>query len=68
MQVKRGRCAAERRAGNDTARKLVLERGVLISRIGPHDNILKIRPPMAFSTQNADLLLTTLDSVLSAQS
>jgi 4-aminobutyrate aminotransferase-like enzyme len=41
------------------------ERGVLISRIGPHDNILKIRPPMPFSTQNADLLLATLDTVLS---
>jgi 4-aminobutyrate aminotransferase-like enzyme len=44
------------------------ERGVLISRIGPHDNILKIRPPMSFSTQNADLLLATLDTVLSTES
>lgn len=40
------------------------ERGVLISRIGLHDNILKIRPPMCFSTDHADLLLGTLDSVL----
>jgi 4-aminobutyrate aminotransferase-like enzyme len=44
------------------------ERGVLISRIGPHDNILKIRPPLSFSAQNADLLLATLDSVLSTES
>jgi 4-aminobutyrate aminotransferase-like enzyme len=44
------------------------KRGVLISRIGPHDNILKIRPPMSFSTQNADLLLATLDTVLSTES
>jgi 4-aminobutyrate aminotransferase-like enzyme len=44
------------------------EAGVLISRIGPHDNILKIRPPMSFSTQNADLLLATLDTVLSTES
>jgi 4-aminobutyrate aminotransferase-like enzyme len=43
------------------------ERGVLISRIGLGDNILKIRPPMTFATQNADLLLTTLDSVLSSR-
>ena len=43
------------------------ERGVLISRIGLGDNILKIRPPMTFSTENADLLLTTLDSVLSSE-
>lgn len=42
------------------------ERGVLISRIGIHDNILKIRPPMPFSKQNADLLVDTLDQVLAA--
>ncbi len=40
------------------------ERGVLISRIGPEDNILKMRPPMPFSIADADLLLSTLDSVL----
>jgi 4-aminobutyrate aminotransferase-like enzyme len=40
------------------------ERGVLISRIGIHDNILKIRPPLPFSRQNADLLLATLDEVM----
>lgn len=40
------------------------ERGVLISRIGVHDNVLKIRPPMPFSKENADLLLATLDDVL----
>jgi 4-aminobutyrate aminotransferase-like enzyme len=42
------------------------ERGVLISRIGLHDNILKIRPPMPFSTQHADLLVDTLDQVLAS--
>lgn len=40
------------------------ERGVLISRIGQHDNILKIRPPMPFSRQHADLLVETLDGAL----
>jgi 4-aminobutyrate aminotransferase-like enzyme len=40
------------------------ERGVLISRIGVHDNVLKIRPPMPFSQDNADLLLGTLDEAL----
>ncbi len=43
---------------------LMRERGVLISRIGVHDNILKIRPPMLFSKQHADLLIDTLDAVL----
>ena len=37
---------------------------MLISRIGVHDNMLKIRPPMPFSRENADLLLATLDDVL----
>ncbi len=45
---------------------LMRERGVLISRIGMHDNILKIRPPMPFSKQNADLLVDTLNQVLAA--
>jgi 4-aminobutyrate aminotransferase-like enzyme len=49
------------------ARRLVnamRERGVLISKIGMHDNILKMRPPMAFSHEHADLLLETLDDCL----
>jgi 4-aminobutyrate aminotransferase-like enzyme len=45
---------------------LMREHGVLISRIGLHDNILKIRPPMPFSKQNADLLVDTLDQVMAA--
>jgi len=40
------------------------ERGVLISRIGVHDNVLKIRPPMPFSKENADFLLAALDDAL----
>ena len=43
---------------------LMRERGVLISRIGPGDNILKIRPPMVFAREHADLLIETLDGVL----
>jgi 4-aminobutyrate aminotransferase-like enzyme len=40
------------------------ERGVLISRIGRHDNILKMRPPMPFNREHADLLLATLGDCL----
>ncbi len=40
------------------------DRGVLISRIGMHDNILKIRPPMPFTREHADLLIATLDDVI----
>lgn len=42
------------------------ERGVLLSRIGRHDNVLKMRPPMVFSETEADLLLATLDEALVA--
>ena len=40
------------------------ERGVLISQTGRDDNILKIRPPMTFSRNNADFLLQTLGDCL----
>jgi 4-aminobutyrate aminotransferase-like enzyme len=42
------------------------ERGVLISRVGQFDNILKIRPPLPFSTSHADQLLNTFDACLTA--
>jgi 4-aminobutyrate aminotransferase-like enzyme len=37
---------------------------VLISAAGVHANTLKIRPPLPFSRDNADLLLATMDTVL----
>ncbi|MBI2993074.1 MAG: aminotransferase class III-fold pyridoxal phosphate-dependent enzyme [Gammaproteobacteria bacterium] len=39
------------------------DRGVIMGRIGRYDNVLKMRPPMPFSRDNADLLLGTLDEV-----
>ncbi|MCF7982619.1 MAG: aminotransferase class III-fold pyridoxal phosphate-dependent enzyme [Pseudomonadales bacterium] len=42
------------------------DRGVLLSKIGRFDNILKIRPPLVFTHQHADLLLTTLDEALAS--
>ncbi|MGH7537121.1 MAG: aminotransferase class III-fold pyridoxal phosphate-dependent enzyme, partial [Gemmatimonadales bacterium] len=41
------------------------ERGVLVSTDGPFHNVLKIKPPLVFTAEDADLLITTLDSVLS---
>jgi 4-aminobutyrate aminotransferase-like enzyme len=41
------------------------ERRVLISAAGPHANVLKIRPPLVFSRDNADHVLEALDVVLS---
>jgi 4-aminobutyrate aminotransferase-like enzyme/Ser/Thr protein kinase RdoA (MazF antagonist) len=40
------------------------ERGILISATGPAGNVLKIRPPLIFQREHADLLLETLDDVL----
>jgi len=43
---------------------MMKDRGVLMGRIGQYDNVLKMRPPMPFSQEHADLLLSTLDEVL----
>ena len=40
------------------------QRGIIHSKLGRHKNTLKIRPPMPFSVENADLLFDTLDDVL----
>jgi 4-aminobutyrate aminotransferase-like enzyme len=42
------------------------ERRVLISATGPRANVLKIRPPLVFTTENADLFLERLEATLSA--
>ena len=40
------------------------EHGILLSTDGPLHNVLKIKPPMVFTTKNADLLVNTLDLIL----
>ena len=40
------------------------ERRILISASGPNANILKIRPPLVFAREHADMLLSALDDVL----
>jgi 4-aminobutyrate aminotransferase-like enzyme/Ser/Thr protein kinase RdoA (MazF antagonist) len=40
------------------------EHGVLISTDGPFDNVLKIKPPMAFGLSEADILADALDAAL----
>jgi 4-aminobutyrate aminotransferase-like enzyme len=41
------------------------ERGVLVSTDGPLHNVLKIKPPLVFTMEDADHLVTTLDTVMS---
>ncbi|WP_237748505.1 aspartate aminotransferase family protein [Nitrincola nitratireducens] len=43
---------------------LMRDKGVLISTTGVHGAILKLRPPMPFQIEHADMLLHTLDEVL----
>lgn len=40
------------------------ERGVLMGRIGRHQHILKIRPPMVFSRENAEFAVNVLAEVM----
>lgn len=40
--------------------------GILTGSIGAHDNILKLRPPMIFSQENADFFFDVFDEVLGA--
>jgi 4-aminobutyrate aminotransferase-like enzyme len=40
------------------------ERGILLGTDGPHHNVVKIRPPMPFNDEDADMLVETLDRVL----
>lgn len=39
--------------------------GVLLGTDGPYHNVVKIRPPMPFTKQDADFLIAALDKVLS---
>ena len=51
-----------------SAKRIVNElrnKGILMSKIGEHDNVLKLRPPLCFLKDHADLLVSTLDDVLS---
>jgi 4-aminobutyrate aminotransferase-like enzyme len=56
------------RAPADEETKQIVNRmrdnGVLISRTGRYNNVLKMRPPLVFSADNADHMLSVLDDVL----
>ncbi len=41
------------------------EHGILLGIDGPLHNVIKIRPPMPFTSDNADFLVSTLDKILS---
>ncbi len=41
------------------------DRGILLSTDGPDHNVIKFKPPMVFSDADAELLVSSLDDVLS---
>ena len=44
------------------------EEAILIGTDGPHHNVLKIRPPMPFTIEDADVLSSTLASIVEDRS
>jgi 4-aminobutyrate aminotransferase-like enzyme len=50
-------------ADTEAARRVVdslRDRGVLIGRTGPRENVLKIRPPLVFGEEHVDVLAARL--------
>ena len=47
-------------------RERLREIGILLGTSGPNNNVLKIRPPLVFNREHADLLLEGLDRALAA--
>ncbi|MFD1211050.1 aminotransferase class III-fold pyridoxal phosphate-dependent enzyme [Arthrobacter sp. GCM10027362] len=45
----------------------LLHEGILISRIGPHENVLKIRPPLVIERDELDLVIDALGHALVAE-
>ncbi len=62
--VDEARAPAARHARRVT--EVMRERRILLSATGPAGNVLKIRPPLVFQHQHADLLLQALDEVLAS--
>jgi 4-aminobutyrate aminotransferase-like enzyme len=46
--------------------EVMRERGILLSATGPAGNVLKIRPPLVFRHEHADLVLQAVDEVLAS--
>ena len=40
------------------------EQGILVGLTGPNNDVLKIRPPLVFADEHAELLVTALDDIL----
>ncbi len=50
--------------GANAVMNAMREAGVLIGVTGPGNNVLKIRPPLVFGSEEADVLIATLDAAV----
>ena len=60
---------ASKTPDKESARKVVnmmKDEGVLVSTFGRHSNAIKMRPPLVFNRDNADQLISALDTCLTA--
>ena len=62
-------CAIARRSSRRARRRRTsptgcASAGILLGTDGPYHNVVKIRPPMPFSAEDADLLVDALDRAL----
>jgi len=62
VELRNGNAPATREANSIVNR--MCEHGILFGTDGPSHNVLKIRPPMPFSIEDADLLISTLAETL----
>ena len=44
--------------------EILKDKGVFNYPTGKHDNVIKIKPPMVFSKEHADIFVTALDEAL----
>lgn len=40
------------------------EEHIILSLDGPHNNVLKLKPPLVFTTENVDRVVSVLDHIL----
>ena len=65
VELVRDRKTLEPAAGErDRVLDLMKEKGVLVGRTGRLGNVIKIRPPMPFGKEHADMLIAALDEAL----
>lgn len=61
----------ESRAPDGATASAVVQRalslGVLMGTDGPHDNVIKLRPPMTFRREHSDMLVDVLDRALDSR-